>query len=978
MSRVTMGMMNDQLLFNLQSNLSRLLKYQRQLATGRAYERVSENPTGAVKELSLRTELTQNSQYRANLADATAWMQYSDSSMDQILSVSQRVRELAVYAGSAALNRDDLAALAEEVRRLRDEVLQVANAQFGGRHIFAGTRTDVRPFEVDPSGKVVYRGSDERLKVEIEPKEVVSYSVTGRDLFAESFVRHRVVSRPVEQDFVWRGRSHVLLFRVGDRIAKVRIPEGYLDDDGDNVLEPSDGNMHRDPGEVKGLSLREIAEIIKRELSMGEVGKLLDVRLELDPTSGLQRLVFESRTSTPFQIVPLRDPEARRDLVGRYVSPSFRASSSETLTLLVDGTSYALNVLAGDDLYAISRRANELLSGLGVFFRVEEGPSGEQRLLVQVEGGRSLSVSGTSGGLVDQLGIRVSGFRSDASDVDHVGLSELLGISTRISSFSFDPSSTFDFSSTPLHLKIWSPSGEGSVFLDGNSVALSDVAEAIRRACGDFVQVVLETDGGDPGVGQNAERVSSRILLYSRDGSPLVVYDYADGGSWSNVLGIGTALASPPLPASFSSSSELEPVPGCRLPEKLLVGIGDELFEVLVPHGSSLQAVGSAVVSAIGPSRVGFEVQDLPGGDRRLVLFSREGLPVRVFDGEFSDPRFKGYSGDLAYQLGFQMGVTSSSVLDNQTLSSGAFRIAALGRSVDVVVRPGDTLKDLADRIRDLAPWLVVSYRDEDPGSPGSQANLSVAALDGSPIWIYDLTSSFTASSLGLSTAIQGNNASTWTNGPNDWIEISAGGTVHRIDLSGAGAGSLTVDDVANLVNARFGGKGVVAEVVEVGPNDRRLFLYSPRGFRIGVVENLSVSLGINVGSVSASYNQLVGQSSAPSRAKVDYFEVLRSLSSAMEAEDRDGISSILGEIDQFIEALLHQRAKVGAQVKRFEMTSSRLSSDEVDLTELLSKVADVDMAEIITQLKMAEAVYQASLAVGSRVMLPTLVDYMK
>jgi len=47
-------------------------------------------------------------------------------------------------------------------------------------------------------------------------------------------------------------------------------------------------------------------------------------------------------------------------------------------------------------------------------------------------------------------------------------------------------------------------------------------------------------------------------------------------------------------------------------------------------------------------------------------------------------------------------------------------------------------------------------------------------------------------------------------------------------------------------------------------------------------------------------------------------------------------------------------------------------------LNSLQAKTEDADMAELITKLKMDENVYNASLAVGARVITPSLVDFLK
>jgi len=89
-------------------------------------------------------------------------------------------------------------------------------------------------------------------------------------------------------------------------------------------------------------------------------------------------------------------------------------------------------------------------------------------------------------------------------------------------------------------------------------------------------------------------------------------------------------------------------------------------------------------------------------------------------------------------------------------------------------------------------------------------------------------------------------------------------------------------------------------------------------------------------------------------------------------------IDSFLTSIDGFARQALAHRSAVGAKTNRFEMIRARLLDSEVNFTDLLSKTQDADIAEVVMNLKEAEAVYNASLATGARIIMPTLVDFLR
>lgn len=80
---------------------------------------------------------------------------------------------------------------------------------------------------------------------------------------------------------------------------------------------------------------------------------------------------------------------------------------------------------------------------------------------------------------------------------------------------------------------------------------------------------------------------------------------------------------------------------------------------------------------------------------------------------------------------------------------------------------------------------------------------------------------------------------------------------------------------------------------------------------------------------------------------------------------------------DQY-DKLLAERASLGANVNRVELIAERLNSQEVNITGLMSKNEDADMAEVMTELKTQESVHSAALGSGARIIMPTLLDFLR
>ncbi|RCW81665.1 flagellar hook-associated protein 3 [Halanaerobium sp. DL-01] len=89
-------------------------------------------------------------------------------------------------------------------------------------------------------------------------------------------------------------------------------------------------------------------------------------------------------------------------------------------------------------------------------------------------------------------------------------------------------------------------------------------------------------------------------------------------------------------------------------------------------------------------------------------------------------------------------------------------------------------------------------------------------------------------------------------------------------------------------------------------------------------------------------------------------------------------IGKNLSDMDKAINKFTELRAEVGAKLNRTGNIESRLEANEVHLKKLKSNNEDVDIAEVITNLKMEETVYRASLASGARIMQQSLIDFIK
>ncbi len=106
--------------------------------------------------------------------------------------------------------------------------------------------------------------------------------------------------------------------------------------------------------------------------------------------------------------------------------------------------------------------------------------------------------------------------------------------------------------------------------------------------------------------------------------------------------------------------------------------------------------------------------------------------------------------------------------------------------------------------------------------------------------------------------------------------------------------------------------------------------------------------------------------------------ETFDAIITSLNMGDNAAAGNMLNQIDAEINNILRVRSGVGARMNRLELTANRLSDDNINFTNLMSKNEDVDIAEAIMYLQNEENVYRASLSAGAKVIQPSLVDFLR
>jgi len=152
---------------------------QTQALTGRRVTRASDAPESWQRIEDLQGRRSAQETYATNSKLAEGAISAADQALADASNVMKRVTELALAASSEASGASYLDAAPPELRSLRDELLSIANREFGGRQIFSGRATDTPAF--DALG--VYQGSNDVVTSAVSATDRINQSFDGQAIF---------------------------------------------------------------------------------------------------------------------------------------------------------------------------------------------------------------------------------------------------------------------------------------------------------------------------------------------------------------------------------------------------------------------------------------------------------------------------------------------------------------------------------------------------------------------------------------------------------------------------------------------------------------------------------------------------------------------------------------------------------------------------------------------------------------------------
>lgn len=185
--RITPQVRVSRALYNSQNQTAQLAHLQQEASTGLKLLLPSDDPLATVAVMAQKAQSLRLDTYKGNIDDGTNTLNSSVSALQEVSSLFDQARSLAIQGTDSTLDPQSRASLATQVDSILNRLVQLANSQSAGHYFYSGTASTTQPFQTTSfQGQitsVAYKGSQQAGQVIVAQKQTVDTLYAGSAVF---------------------------------------------------------------------------------------------------------------------------------------------------------------------------------------------------------------------------------------------------------------------------------------------------------------------------------------------------------------------------------------------------------------------------------------------------------------------------------------------------------------------------------------------------------------------------------------------------------------------------------------------------------------------------------------------------------------------------------------------------------------------------------------------------------------------------
>lgn len=241
--RITNKIMQKNNLSNINTNKIYQDKLSTQMSTQKKINRPSDDPVVAIRALRLRSSVTEITQYYSkNIPDAESWLSVTEDALKNLSAITTNMITLCTKGANGPLKTEDRQIILEQLKKLGEEVYATGDADYAGRYVFTGYRTDT-PLSFDSEQNIKYEITEQLTNSVIDSVTKVN---TGKleDLNSANF--NSAGMKDIIEDDISAVEVHRIRLAYDDCYfegdVKISFQKAQTDDDGNPVTD-ADGKI---------------------------------------------------------------------------------------------------------------------------------------------------------------------------------------------------------------------------------------------------------------------------------------------------------------------------------------------------------------------------------------------------------------------------------------------------------------------------------------------------------------------------------------------------------------------------------------------------------------------------------------------------------------------------------------------------------------------------------------------------------------
>ncbi|MCX5510516.1 flagellar hook-associated protein 3 [Pseudomonas sp. BJa3] len=172
---------------NYERTFGNLNKTQQEASDFIRVRTAADDPVGYARLLQLEQQQNMLDQFKGNITNVRNALGSSESTLNAIGAVLQRVNELAMGSGNAGFTDADRKANASELASLEDQLFSLMNSRDeNGKYLFSGSKGDTPPYVRNSDGTYSYQGDQSQLMLQVGDMLSLAANETGYSAFEQA------------------------------------------------------------------------------------------------------------------------------------------------------------------------------------------------------------------------------------------------------------------------------------------------------------------------------------------------------------------------------------------------------------------------------------------------------------------------------------------------------------------------------------------------------------------------------------------------------------------------------------------------------------------------------------------------------------------------------------------------------------------------------------------------------------------------